>query len=99
VGEVLGSRFNLAVSLLCDTVIGGVARHVFVLLLLRVKRWGSNIFFFALSTLCHHASSITLFVMNLIPCDACWIAVKGWSNSSRCRWIFGLLVSDVMPLY
>ena len=49
-------------------VTGGAVRHIFVLMLLRVKRWGSNILFgLTLSTLCHHAPSITLFVMNLIP--------------------------------
>ena len=46
----------------------GVARHVFVLLLLRVKLRGSNILFgLTLSTLCHHDPSIALFVMKLIP--------------------------------
>ena len=50
------------------SVTGGVARYVSILLLLGVKWWGSIILIaLALSTLCHHASSITLFVMNLIP--------------------------------
>ena len=64
-GEVLSFGFNLAVSSPHDRR-GSEAR--IVLLLLRVKRWGSIILLdFILSTLCHHAPSITLFVMNLIP--------------------------------
>ena len=81
------------------SVTGGVAMHVFVLLLLRVKRWGTIILIdFTLSTLCHHAPSITLFVMSLIPQDACSIAVKEWSNSSRFSKINGLVALEVMPI-
>jgi hypothetical protein len=68
-------------------VIEGVARHVFVLLPLRVKRRGLIILLgFILSTLCHHTSCITLFVMNLIRREATIEALSKWSNSSRCRW-------------
>ena len=52
-GEVLSFVFNLAVSSPSDKV--GVARHVFVLLLLSIKRWGLFIHEFTLSTSCHLA--------------------------------------------
>ena len=62
--DVLSSRFNLAVSLLYDR---RSRKACTILLLLRVKRRGSNILVdLLLSTLYHHAFNITLFVMNLI---------------------------------
>ena len=64
----------------------GVARHVFVLLPLMIKWQGSIILLgFILSTLCHHTSCITLFVMNLIRREASIESLSKWSNSSRCR--------------
>ena len=54
---------------------------------------------FFLSALCHLAYGVTLFLANLIPWDACWIAVLGWSNSSRCSKFNGLLIMDVMPIW
>ena len=75
-------------------------RHVFVLLPLRIKRRGLVILIdFFLSTLRHLSYCDTLFLANLIPWDACWIAVLGWSISSRCSWINGLLITDVMPIW
>ena len=80
-------------------VTGGAKARI-VLLLLRIKRRGLVILIdLFLSTLCHHAYCVTLFLANLILWDACWIAVLGWSNSSRCSWINGLLVTDVMPMW
>ena len=67
-------------------VIEGVARHIFVLLLLRVKRWGSIILVgLVMYTLFHHTLGITLFVMNLIRREASIEALLKWSNISRCR--------------
>ena len=38
-----------------------------------------------------------LYELNTL--DACCIAVDVWSNSSRCRIVFGLLDMDVMPIF
>ena len=52
-GEVLSFGFNLVVSSPSDKV--GVARHIFVFLLLRVKQWGLIILIgLTLSTSFHH---------------------------------------------
>ena len=59
----------------------GVARHVFVLLLLRIKRRGLIILIgFILSTSCHHTSCIAMFVMNLIRREASIEALSKWGN-------------------
>ena len=76
-GEVLSFGFNLAVSTPNDKA--GVARHVFVFLPTRVKRWGF-----------HHIARVypstqaLLRSYELNTLDACWIAVDVWTNSTRC---------------
>ena len=83
VGEVLSFGFNLAVSSPSDKV--GVARHVFVLLPSRVKRWGFIILldFIPLHHVIFLKALLRSYELNTL--DACWIAVDVWSNSSRCR--------------
>jgi hypothetical protein len=63
----------------------GVARHVFVLLPLRIKRWGFTILIGSIPL--HHVILLKalLYSYELNTLDACWIAVDVWSNSSRCR--------------
>ena len=65
-------------------VMAGVARHVLLLLPLRVKRQGLFIFleFFLSTSSCLKRYSI---YHELYTIDACWIAVDWWSNSSRFR--------------
>ena len=81
VGEILSNGFNLAVSSPRDR--RGSDAH-FLLLPLRVKRRGLIILLgFILSTLCHHTSCITLFVMNLIRREASIEVLSKWSTSGR----------------
>jgi hypothetical protein len=63
---VHSSGFNLAVFYIPSDRTG--ARHIFVLLPLRIKRRGLILLLdFFLSTLCHLAYNVTLFFVNLIP--------------------------------
>ena len=92
--------FVVGSILRCSNPVTIRAKTRIVLLPLRVKWRGFVILIdFFLSTLCHLAYCDTLFLANLIPWDACWIAVLGWSISSRCSWINGLLITDVMPIW
>ena len=94
---VHSSRFNLAMS--SPSVSRGSETHI-VLLLLRRKRQGLIILLgFILSTLCHHTSCITLFVMNLICREASIEALSKWSNSSKMQMDVGLLVTGTTPMY
>ena len=81
-GEVLCDGFNLAVSSPSDS---RVARHVFVLLLLRIKDGFFTILIGSIPLSHVILLKALLHSYELNTLDACWIAVDVWNNSSRCR--------------
>ena len=68
--EVLCSGFDLTVLDPSDRK----GTDTYVLLLLRIKRWGLSLHRYILSTSCHHSYCITPFLHELNTLDACWIA-------------------------